>query len=49
MKMYDRMCVEGSETHSITVINLLMEKLEHLNADLVSMVSEMGLLDYDGV
>ena len=43
MKMYDRMCVEGSETHSITVINLLMEKLEHLNADLVSMVSEVRL------
>ena len=35
MKMYDRMGVEGSETNSLMAINLLMEKLEQLNADLV--------------
>ena len=43
MKMYDRMGVEGSETNSLTAINLLMEKLEQLNADLASMVSEVRL------
>jgi len=43
MNMYDRMSVEGSETNSLTVINLLMEKLEQLNADLASMVSEVRL------
>jgi len=43
MKMYDRMGVEGSETNSMMVINLLMEKLEQLNADLASMVSEVRL------
>jgi len=43
MKMYDRMGVESSETHRLTAINLLMEKLEQLNADLASMVSEVRL------
>ena len=43
MKMYDRMGVESSETHNLMVINLLMEKLEQLNADLASMVSEVRL------
>jgi hypothetical protein len=43
MKTYDRMGDKGSETHSLTVMNLLMEKLEQLNADLVSMVSEVRL------
>jgi hypothetical protein len=43
MKMSDRMGVEGSETHSLMAINLLMEKLEQLNADLASMVSEVRL------
>ncbi len=41
MKMSDRMGVEGSETYSLMAINLLMEKLEQLNADLASMVSEV--------
>jgi hypothetical protein len=43
MKMADRMGVEGSETHNLMAINLLMEKLEQLNADLASMVSEVRL------
>ena len=43
MKMSDRIGVEGSETHSLMAINLLMEKLEQLNADLASMVSEVRL------
>ncbi len=43
MKMSDRMGVEGSETHSLTAINLLMDKLEQLNADLASMVLELRL------
>ena len=43
MKMYDRMGVEGSETTSLTAINLLIKKLEQLNADLVSMVLEVRL------
>jgi hypothetical protein len=43
MKMADRMGVEGSETHHLMAINLLMEKLEQLNADLASMVSEVRL------
>ena len=34
MKMYDRMGVEGSETTSLMAINLLIKKLEQLNADL---------------
>ena len=34
MKMYNRMGIEGSETNSLMVINLLMEKHEQLNADL---------------
>ena len=43
MKMYDRMGLDGSDIHSLTVINLLMEKLEQLNTDLESMVSEVRL------
>ena len=43
MKMSDRMGVEGLETHNLMAINLLMEKLEQLNADLASMVSEVRL------
>ena len=43
MKMSDRMGVEGLETHTLMAINLLMEKLEQLNADLASMVSEVRL------
>jgi hypothetical protein len=43
MKMSDRMSVDGSETHSLMVINLLMSKLEQLNADLDSMVLEVRL------
>jgi hypothetical protein len=43
MKMSDRMGVEGLETHSLMAINLLMEKLEQLNADLASMVLEVRL------
>ena len=43
MKMYDRMGVESSETHNLMVINLLMEKLEQLNAYLASMVLEVRL------
>ncbi len=43
MKMYDRMGRDGSDTFSMTAINLLMEKLEQLNADLESMVSEVRL------
>ena len=30
MKMYDRMGCDGSDTYSLTAINLLMEKLEQL-------------------
>jgi hypothetical protein len=37
------MGVEGSETHNLMAINLLMEKLEQLKADLASMVSEVRL------
>ena len=43
MKMADRMGVEVLETHNLMAINLLMEKLEQLNADLASMVSEVRL------
>ena len=43
MKMTDRMGVDGSETDNLMAINRLMEKLEQLNADLVSMVSEVRL------
>jgi hypothetical protein len=43
MKMSDRMRVEGSETHSLMAINLLMEKLEQLNVNLASMVAEVRL------
>jgi hypothetical protein len=43
MKMSDRMGVEGLETHNLMAINLLMEKLEQLNADLAFMVSEVRL------
>ena len=43
MKMADRMGVDGSETDNLMAINRLMEKLEQLNADLVSMVSEVRL------
>lgn len=39
--MSDKMGVEGLETHSLMAINLLMDKLEQLNADLASMVSEV--------
>ena len=44
MKMSE-MGVEGLETHSLMAINLLMDKLEQLNTDLVSMtmVSEVRL------
>jgi hypothetical protein len=41
MKMYDRMGEAGGDTYSLTGINLLMEKLEQLNADLETMVSEV--------
>ncbi len=39
------MGVEGSETHSLMVINHLMDKLDQLNADLASsaIVSEVRL------
>jgi hypothetical protein len=43
MKMADRMGVEVLETHNLMAINLLMEKLEQLNADLASMVLEVRL------
>ena len=43
MKMYDRMGEAGGDTYSLTGINLLMEKLEQLNADLETMVSEVRL------
>ncbi len=43
MKMYDRMGEVGGDTYSLTGINLLMEKLEQLNADLETMVSEVRL------
>ena len=43
MKMYDRMGEAGCDTYSLTAINLLMEKLEQLNADLETMVSEVRL------
>ena len=43
MKMSDRMGVEGLETHNLMAINLLMEKLEQVNADLAFMVSEVRL------
>jgi hypothetical protein len=43
MKMSDRMGVEGLETHNLMAINLLMEKLEQVNADLALMVSEVRL------
>jgi len=43
MKMSDRMGVEGLETHSLMAINLLMDKLEQLIADLASMVLELRL------
>ncbi len=33
LKMYDRMCHDGSDTYSLMAINLRMEKLEKLNAD----------------
>jgi hypothetical protein len=44
MKMSE-MGVKGLETHSLMAINLLMDKLEQLNADLASMamVSEVRL------
>ena len=42
MKIYDRMGSDGGDTFSMTAINLLMEKLELLNAYLESMVSEGG-------
>ncbi len=41
--MYDRMGEAGGDTYSLTGINLLMEKLEQLNADLETMVSEVRL------
>ena len=41
MKMYDRMGDAGGDTYSLTGIHLLMEKLEQLNADLETMVSEV--------
>ena len=41
MKMYDRMGEAGGDTYSLTGINVLMEKLEQLNADLEKMVSEV--------
>jgi hypothetical protein len=41
MKMYDRMGEVGSDTYSLTAINLLMEKLQQLNANLETMVSEV--------
>jgi hypothetical protein len=41
MKMADRMGVECSETDNLMAINRLMEKLEQLNTDLASMVSEV--------
>ena len=37
------MGVDGSETDNLIAINRLMEKLEQLNADLASMVSEVRL------
>ena len=43
MKMADRMGVDVSETDNLMAINNLMEKLEQLNADLVSMVLEVRL------
>ncbi len=43
MKMYDRMGEVGSDTYSLMAINLLMEKLQQLNADLETMVSEVRL------
>ena len=43
MKMYDRMGRDGSDTYILTAINLFMEKLEQLNADLESMVLEVRL------
>jgi hypothetical protein len=43
MKMADRMGVDGSKTDNLMAINGLMEKLEQLNADLASMVSEVRL------
>jgi hypothetical protein len=43
MKMYDRMGCDSSDTYSLTAINLLMGKLEQLNADLESMVLEVRL------
>ena len=43
MKMSDRIGADGLETHSLMAINLLMSKLEQLNADLDSMVSEVRL------
>jgi len=41
MKMYDRMGEAGGNTYSLTGINVLMEKLEQLNADLETMVAEV--------
>ena len=43
MKMNDRMGCDGTDTYSLTAINLLMETLEQLNADLESMVLEVRL------
>jgi hypothetical protein len=43
MKMYDRMGEAGSDTYSLTAINKHMEKLEQLNTDLETMVSEVRL------
>ena len=43
MKMYDRMGRGSSDTYGLTAINLLIEKLKQLNADLESMVSEVRL------
>ncbi len=41
--MYDRMGEAGGDTYSLTGINLLMEKLEQLNLDLETIVSEVRL------
>ena len=43
MKMYNRMGHDGTDTYSLTAINLLVEKLEQLNDDLESMVLEVRL------
>ncbi len=41
--MYDRVGRDGSDTYSLTAINLLMDKLEQLILDLESIVLEVRL------